>query len=130
MQVVCCSLLCCAINCYCFTVPIWTKNSVAFIVSCGPLPSSLPPPSCMQQGLLMRSVEQCINTEPRWRCMFVMGHSDTTLRPELMTTTASNLGHSRRTIIHCLPHEKCGMEQLLPNGSGSYRTSTLCIMEK
>ncbi len=84
-------------------VPIWTA---AFIACCGPLSSSHPPPNYMQWGLLMRSVEQCITTEPRWRCESVMGHSDTTLSLELMTTTASNLGHSRRTIIHCLLHEK------------------------
>lgn len=89
-----------AINCFCFPAPVRTASGRlhhAFRSTC----LSLPSPSNKQQELLMRGEERCISAGPRWRRRLVMGRGDAALGPELITTMASNLGRSGRTIIHC-----------------------------
>lgn len=85
---------------------LYGQITVGFTVCCGSVSSALPASSYMQQWLLMRIAEQCITTELRWGSGFVMGCSDTMLSRKLMMTTGSNLGHSRRTIMYCLPSDK------------------------
>lgn len=66
-------------------------------------------------GLLMRSVKQCINTDPRWRWGFVMVCINTTPSPEWMTTTASNLEHSRWTINTICPRHAVNAGEIKSN---------------